>query len=78
MVPKPTEFNHRELRKRPPGLIRITPHLTWLLCASAFAQSAIDAQLCEDSGRYRNIRTTDPGRQDRPLRQDNISDEEVS
>jgi hypothetical protein len=50
--------------------------LTFLLCATAFAQNATDVQRCDDFERYRHIRTTEP-LPDRPLRRDDISDEEV-
>src|ERR1700720_58037 len=48
-----------------------------LLCATALAQSAADVQHRDNSGWFRHIRTTDPGRPNGPLRQDNITDEEV-
>jgi Surface-adhesin protein E len=62
---------------RPSGLTRVSAVLTLLLCGTAFAQNATDVQRCEDSGLYRHIRMIEPGRSNRPLRQDNISDEEV-
>jgi hypothetical protein len=51
--------------------------LMFLSCATALAQSATDVQRCQDSELYRHIRTTDPSRPNRPLRRDNISDDEV-
>jgi hypothetical protein len=47
------------------------------LCTSASAQTITDAQLCEDFEQYRYIRPPEQARADRPLRQDNINDEEV-
>jgi hypothetical protein len=78
MRPKPTKCSHYGMRNQACRLTWIVLQLTWLLCTAAFSQSAIDAQLCEDFGRYRHVQTTDPGRPNRPLRQENISDEEVS
>jgi surface-adhesin protein E len=51
--------------------------LTFLVFATALAQSATDVQHRDNFGLFRHIRTTDPGRPNGPLRQDNITDEEV-
>jgi hypothetical protein len=51
--------------------------LMFLLCATALSQNATDLQRREDSERYRHIVTTEPRRPNKPLRQDNITDEEV-
>jgi hypothetical protein len=58
------------------ALTAVIAPLSFLLCATALPQNATDAQSCEDSELYRNIRTTQP-RPDGPLRQDNVTDEEV-
>jgi hypothetical protein len=73
---KPIESNRRDLLKRRGRLLRATPLLTWLLNATAFAQGAADVQICEDFGPYRHIRTAQP-RPNGPMREDNITDEEV-
>lgn len=78
MVRRSMEYSHRPLQMRwLRRIIRATAHLTLLLCGSVPAQNATNAQLCEDFEPYRNIRTTEPGRPNKPLRQDNITDEEV-
>src|SRR5271156_316049 len=56
---------------------RAVAHFTMFLCASASAQSTTGAQLCDDFEQYRYIRTVEPTRPNRPLRLDNITDEEV-
>jgi hypothetical protein len=72
------DCSQRPLRmRRPSGLTRVAAPLIFLLGTTAFAQNATDVQRCEDSESYRYIRTTEPLRPNRPLRQDNISDEEV-
>ncbi len=73
---KPMESNRRGRPKRRDKLIRVALHLTCLLNATAFAQSAVDGQICEDLGAYRYIRTG-KARPSGPLREDNITDEEV-
>jgi len=62
---------------RPIRVTRLAAPLTSFLCATALAQDASDVQHCEDFQSYRHIRTADPGRPTGPLRQDNISDDEV-
>lgn len=72
------EYRHRSLSmERHRKLSRVAALLTFLLCATALGQNAADVQRCEDSGRYRHIKFTAPGPLNRPLRQDNIGDEEV-
>jgi hypothetical protein len=60
----------------PARLTGVAAPLTFLLWTTVFAQSTTDAQRCEDFELYRHIRTTDP-LPNRPLRRDDINDEEV-
>ena len=71
------EARRGRLPRRASRNSRAVAHLALLLCASASAQSTTDAQLCEDFEQYRYIRTVEPARPNRSLRQDNITDEEV-
>jgi hypothetical protein len=70
---------HRpNLKRRTTASLQLVAPLTFLLCSMALAQSGADVQRPGDSEWFRHIRTTDPGgRPNGPLRQDNISDEEV-
>jgi hypothetical protein len=78
MVQSPMEARHGPLPRRLGKVTRIVPHLTFLLlCANAFPQNGTNLQLCEDFEQYRYIRSPESARADRPLRQDNINDEEV-
>jgi len=63
--------------RRASVLTRVAAALAFVLWATALAQTATDVQRCEDSEQYRHIVTTEPRRPNGPLRQDNITDEEV-
>jgi hypothetical protein len=79
MVRNAMECCHRPCPKRRlTRVFQLFAPLTFLLCSTALAQGAADVQHRGDSEWFRHIRTTDPGaRPNGPLRQDNISDEEV-
>jgi hypothetical protein len=75
MVQSAMESGHRQGSKRHlSGLFQLVAPL---LCATSLAQSAADVQHLDNSEWFRHIRATDPGRPNGPLRQDNITDEEV-
>ena len=77
MVRSSMECDHRPLRMRMPARLRgVAAPLTLLVCASTLAQNASDVQRCDDFEQYRHIRTTQP-LPNRPLRRNDISDEEV-
>jgi hypothetical protein len=79
MVRNAMECGHRpNLSRRTTASLQLVAPLTFLLCSMALAQSGADVQRPGDSEWFRHIRTSDPGgRPNGPLRQDNISDEEV-
>lgn len=78
MIRSAMECDHHQGRKRSlHGFLRRIAPLTFLFCATALAQSATDVQHRDNTGLFRHIRTTDPGHSSGPLRQDNITDEEV-
>ena len=78
MVRSAMECGHRPGPKRRPNrCFPLVAPLTFLLCTMALAQSAADVQRRGDSEWFRHIRTADPGRPNKPLRQENITDEEV-
>jgi hypothetical protein len=58
-------------------VLLVAPVIFLSLFTGTHAQNASDAQRRDDSGWFRHIRTTDPGHPDGPLRQENISDNEV-
>lgn len=64
---------------RPSRVAQVSAVIMCLLCATVLAQGTpeTDVQRCEDSGRYRHVRTTEPAPLNKPLRPDNISDDEV-
>jgi hypothetical protein len=64
-------------KRRLNRFFQLVAPLTFLVFATALAQSATDVQHRDNFGLFRHIRTTDPGHPNRPLRQDNITDEEV-
>jgi hypothetical protein len=78
MIRNSTEAAWRPLSRQPGRFIRDAAYTTLLLWTGAFAQDVTEAQRCEDFEQYRNIRTAEPARPDRGLREANITDEEVS
>jgi len=77
MVRSSLKCSRVPLRLRRPGrLTRVAAPLILLLCATVLAQNSSEVQHCEDFEQYRHIRTTDP-LPNRPLRRDDINDEEV-
>jgi hypothetical protein len=69
------DTRHGPLPRRLGRVARVIAHFTLCLSANVFAQNA--GQVCEDFEQYRHIRTAEPARPNRPLRQDNITDDEV-
>lgn len=58
------------------ALVEVVTALIFLLC-TGLTPSAAEVQYRDGAQWYRHIRATDPSRPSAPLRQDNITDEEV-
>jgi hypothetical protein len=66
----------RDPEWRPIQFFQVIAPITFLFCSTALAQTDTDLQCRADSETYRRV-TTGPLRPNKPLRQENISDEEV-
>jgi hypothetical protein len=79
MVRSAMKCGHRPpLKRRTAEFFQLVAPLTFLWCSVALAQGGADVQRPGDPEWFRHIRATDPGGSPGgPLRQENISDDEV-